>query len=60
MKAHTITWSPADGWSAPFPGAVPGHTLVLAFGDSLLLDMDQPLAELNSAYAGCTVTGRDW
>jgi len=57
MQAHTITWSPADGWSAPFPGAVPGHTLVLAFGDSLLLDMDQPLAELNSAYAGCTVTG---
>ncbi|MGA2830972.1 MAG: FIST N-terminal domain-containing protein [Streptosporangiaceae bacterium] len=57
MRTEMLTWSHEHGWSGPFPPAVPGHTLVLAFGESALVDDPAPLAELVAAYPGTAVTG---
>jgi hypothetical protein len=57
VRTETLTWSHEHGWSGPFPPAVPGHTLVLAFGEPALVDDPAPLAELVAAYPGAAVTG---
>ena len=57
MRTEMLTWSREHGWSGPFPPAVPGHTLVLAFGEAALAGAPAPLAELVAAYPGTAVTG---
>jgi len=57
MRTEILSWSHEHGWSGPFPPAVSGHTLVLAFGESALIDDPAPLAELVAAYPDAAVTG---
>jgi len=57
VRTEILTWSHERGWSGPSPPAVPGHSLVLAFGEPALIDDPAPLAKLVAAYPGVAVTG---
>jgi len=58
MKLATFFWKPDTGWSVDrFPSCNSRHTLVLAFGDSRLLDDPTPIAQLREAYPGACLAG---
>lgn len=44
MRVHTLSYSPAGGWSAPLPAVDPTRTLIGCFGSAEYLDESDPIA----------------
>ncbi|MEX0826134.1 MAG: FIST N-terminal domain-containing protein [Acidimicrobiia bacterium] len=60
MLVHTLSYSAADGWSAPFPTVDPARTLIFCFGASEYLADCDPIVELASLggfLIGCSTAG---
>lgn len=60
MLVHTLSYSPADGWSEPLPEVDPARTLILCFGATEYLDDGDPIVELaglGGFLIGCSTAG---
>jgi hypothetical protein len=63
MRVESLSWAPAQGWSAPFPTELDSpRTLIVAFGATALADDAEPLGALRAAMrqsrlVGCSTSG---
>jgi len=58
MNIMTFCMTAEEGWTTPAPSCIdPSRTLVVAFGDSALIESPEPIRHLAAAYPGATLHG---